>query len=106
MRVDSHTWNAVFERDGGHCRYCGVDLLHSFSSWHSATVDHVIAVSAGGTDELSNLVLACPSYNHMLSRANGLHTFEERKTLLEIRRRERQIWYENTVTAVRGKAAP
>lgn len=60
MRVDVGTREEAFKRDKGFCQYCGLDLLAEFSLFHSATVDHVIAVAAGGGDEAENLVLSCP----------------------------------------------
>lgn len=86
MVVDPDTWHKVFERDRGCCRYCGVDLLANFSAYCSATVDHVIARSAGGTDDLSNLVLACSGCNGHLSRSGALRTFEERKSFAQAQR--------------------
>lgn len=43
---------AVFARDGKVCRYCG-DEAGPFE------VDHILAVSRGGTDDLENLCVAC-----------------------------------------------
>ena len=46
---------AIFGRDDNHCRQCGAtDHL---------TVDHIIAVYRGGTDEYSNLQTLCGSCN-------------------------------------------
>lgn len=48
----------VFKRDGFACVYCGNHppqiLLH---------VDHVVAVAAGGTNDIDNLVTACEPCN-------------------------------------------
>jgi 5-methylcytosine-specific restriction endonuclease McrA len=45
----------VFERDGRVCRYCGAtDRL---------TIDHVLPRRRGGSDDLSNLVVACRQCN-------------------------------------------
>jgi 5-methylcytosine-specific restriction endonuclease McrA len=41
----------VLKRDGAICRYCGRP--------GAETVDHVIGVANGGTDDMSNLVAAC-----------------------------------------------
>ena len=86
MQVSSETWQAVFKRDGGRCRYCGEDLLASFASYFSATVDHVVAKAAGGTDEPSDLVCCCPACNSMLSRGKDLTSLEQRKAYVEKRR--------------------
>ena len=48
----------VLTRDAFQCRYCGCtpenNPLH---------VDHVVPVAIGGSDDLENLVTACPSCN-------------------------------------------
>lgn len=46
---------ALIERDGCHCARCG--------SAENLTIDHVIPISKGGSDELSNLQLLCQSHN-------------------------------------------
>ena len=40
------------------CTYCGCKL-----TWESATVDHLVPRSKGGTDAMDNLVLACQPCN-------------------------------------------
>lgn len=44
----------VFKRDGFRCRYCGVTTASE-----ELTVDHIIPVSKGGSDDLANLVTSC-----------------------------------------------
>lgn len=46
---------AIIERDGYTCRYCGCD--------NRLTLDHVQPRSRGGSDDQSNLVLACKPCN-------------------------------------------
>ena len=58
-------FDVVFERDGGVCVYC--------ESPDHPTIDHVVPRSRGGTDELSNLVLACRRCNS----AKGARTPQE-----------------------------
>lgn len=77
----------VAQRDGGYfCRYCGVALVppggpasgvigyekevyRGRTHWYIAegfsfgTIDHVIPRAKGGTDDMSNLVLACSQCN-------------------------------------------
>lgn len=60
----------IFERDGGRCHWCGVELAWGDSGLAPNTfhVDHVIAVCDGGTNVESNLVAACASCNHGRAR--------------------------------------
>ncbi len=79
----SASTNALFARDGWHCRFCGCPVVPPLArramraalpgaiSWSetegfhgaffalSASVDHVVPHSAGGTNEDANLVTAC-----------------------------------------------
>lgn len=59
MRPDGATWRwlreAVFERDGRACVYCGAaDRLHC---------DHVVPIARGGTSDIENLTTACGDCN-------------------------------------------
>ena len=90
MTVKTSIWFKVFERDKGICQYCKINLLQSFSVYFSATVDHIVARSAGGTDNLENLACCCPACNSMLSRQKNLKTLEERKSYVLKRREEVQ----------------
>src|SRR5437016_5516856 len=87
-------WDEIFERDNGHCRYCGVDMAQSINHWAATTVDHVVARAAGGNDDPSNLVLACNLCNGILSRAKHLTTFEARKIYVTERRKDFENRYE------------
>jgi 5-methylcytosine-specific restriction endonuclease McrA len=52
----------LFERDGWLCRYCGTSV-----SADTATLDHMMPVSGGGTDDPSNLATACLMCNSIKS---------------------------------------
>jgi hypothetical protein len=47
----------VFERDGYTCYLCGLplDMTSTMPAYFSATVDHVVPLSRGGQDNLSNV---------------------------------------------------
>lgn len=47
----------VIESDGSRCRYCGTECFEDL------TIDHVFPRSRGGSDNPSNLVVACRSCN-------------------------------------------
>ncbi len=93
MVVSKKIWALVFERDNGFCRYCGTDLLGSVSAFCAATVDHLHSRAAGGSDDPTNLVLACTGCNTMLSRAKHLRTLEERKAFLDRQITKGVPWY-------------
>ena len=77
---------SIADRDGWSCYYCGVSLVpvdtptndpryydgsrhhkngvpYPRAGYASASIDHVIPVSKGGTNDLDNLVLACHRCN-------------------------------------------
>lgn len=55
---DYHTREQVWERDGGTCQMCGVDL--DPANWHE---DHIIPLAMGGPDTLANVQASCPPCN-------------------------------------------
>lgn len=63
---------SVFERDKNECHYCGVK--------HNLSVDHIVPVSAGGSDDIENLVTACGQCNSRKGY-RSYHTYIE--TLLQ-----------------------
>lgn len=48
----------VIKRDGFVCRYCNAVL-----TYETHTIDHIIPASAGGTEDVSNLVMCCANCN-------------------------------------------
>jgi 5-methylcytosine-specific restriction endonuclease McrA len=50
----------IYRRDGGRCRYCGVECGEGGERWE---IDHVVPVAKGGRDAEDNLVLACRRCN-------------------------------------------
>ncbi|TRZ84908.1 MAG: HNH endonuclease [Streptomycetaceae bacterium] len=55
----------ILIRDGYCCQYCG--------SEDATTVDHVVPISKGGTDDPDNLVAACTRCNY--SKGNRMGQF-------------------------------
>jgi 5-methylcytosine-specific restriction endonuclease McrA len=55
----------LFKRDGDRCVYCGLNIHPNWQrAMPYATLDHVFPVSKGGSDDLTNLVLACGPCNN------------------------------------------
>ena len=58
MAISKRRRFQVLERDGFRCRYCGTS-----GTANQLHVDHVMPVSRGGTDDMSNLVASCHACN-------------------------------------------
>jgi hypothetical protein len=56
MTMDDTVVKAVWERAGRRCEYCHLPARYSEAPFQ---IDHIIARKHHGTDELSNLALAC-----------------------------------------------
>ena len=68
--MDAKTRRAVLRRAGNRCEYC---RLPQAGHDERFSVDHVIAVKHGGSDELSNLALACLRCNlHKGTNLSGI----------------------------------
>lgn len=59
---------AVWRRDGFKCTYCLIDATLSDVVLE---VDHILAVSLGGSDEIDNLTTACRPCNQMKGPHGG-----------------------------------
>ena len=87
MAISKKTREAVYQKYGGRCAYCGrkiaykdmqVDHFHPLRAW---------GAEKSGTDDISNLMPACRMCNHY-KRANSLETF--RRYIAEIPRKLRE----------------
>jgi len=77
----NYTFNDIqkqYANQKGKCYYCRVKIKNHTSAYH---IEHVIPLSRGGTNDMSNIVLACPSCN--LSKSNKLpHEWPQGNRLL------------------------
>jgi len=69
----------LWKRSRGRCRYCGIDTDLGGQGGAAATVDHVVALSRGGTNARHNRVLACKRCNN----AKGALSVEEFQALID-----------------------
>lgn len=65
---DTDIRNTVITRDGGVCQFCGVKP-------RQCTVDHLIPLARGGTDDASNLAVACRRCNSIKHTKTPLELF-------------------------------
>jgi 5-methylcytosine-specific restriction endonuclease McrA len=74
------------QRDGELCWLCGqhIDFKARPNSVKAWSVEHLLSKSAGGPDELANLVLCHPSCNRILAN----RTIKDKVKLRERRRRK------------------
>lgn len=84
MAINKAKREAVYNKYGGHCAYCGREIAYK-----DMQVDHFLPLRAwgiedAGTDDISNLMPACRMCNHY-KRANSLETF--RRYISEIPRK-------------------
>ena len=59
IRFDHRDKKEILQKSGGRCAHCGKPLTHK-----NATIDHVIPISKGGTNENDNLVALCHECNY------------------------------------------
>lgn len=55
--------NAVFHRDKGRCQLCGCDLTNILVPTEARHIDHMVPLSASGTNDPTNFQLTCESCN-------------------------------------------
>jgi 5-methylcytosine-specific restriction endonuclease McrA len=57
----------VWDRAGGHCEYCEMEVTYYAKKANSLQIDHRKPVSRGGSDEMDNLACACRECNMLKS---------------------------------------
>lgn len=69
-KIIANVYNAKYirvrlaEAQNWKCCWCGCNTTGSYGLKHSATTEHVIPRSNGGTDDVDNLAMACSKCNH------------------------------------------
>lgn len=64
--------DAIINREKGKCHYCQTIVVSPANYNQSYDIDHMIAIDNRGTNDPTNLVLACPSCNNK-KRANFIN---------------------------------
>lgn len=84
----SHTdISALWQYFSSSCAYCGVQLERLARSGH---LDHVVASSSGGTNDIHNHVLACGRCNGDEKREGSWQSFLARKVTDQTEATQRQ----------------
>ena len=70
-RVKIPRWvkNAVFHRDRGHCVFCNKDVSGTLSLQNENNFDHMVPLSHGGINDVTNIQLLCDKCN--LAKSDG-----------------------------------
>ena len=76
----------VMQRDGTSCYYCGKPNL----TGRGATLDHLVPLCDGGTNDAENLVLACARCNSQ-KQSSSLEDYIARRLLALKREKDRLI---------------
>ncbi len=79
--IDQATRAYIYSRDEGVCQHCGCKVAHD--NFH---VDHVVPIVRGGTNDIDNYVLSCPSCN-IRKRHHELPEVKRHKIVLTIKER-------------------
>jgi 5-methylcytosine-specific restriction endonuclease McrA len=98
LSKESFPYQRIYERDHYTCQYCGWSGASDFEKWFIAnfSVDHIKPRSAGGTDDDSNLVLACHSCN--LYKGDIIcNSLDEAKEAVRKRKSIAEAWYRKNV---------
>jgi hypothetical protein len=92
---------AVFQRDGGRCRYC---LLHQVGQAAVFHVDHIIPKSKGGETMIENLALQCPHCSlHKASKTHGVDPLDG--AIVPLFHPLRNVWAEHFHLTAEGNVS-
>jgi len=98
MNKESYPNQRIYERDQFTCQYCGWSGGKGFSSWFVAclSIDHIMPQSAGGTNDDSNLVVACHACN-LYKGSVVCESLEEAKAHVKMKQQQAEDWFNKHV---------
>jgi len=88
----------IYVRDNWTCQYCGRSGATDFTSWNEAwfAIDHIKPKKHGGSNDDSNLVVACHTCNSVKA-AEMCNSVEEGKLIIARKNKQRQEWFNKFV---------
>ena len=91
--ISLQTRRQVFERARGNCEYCKNQQNYSTAPF---SVEHILATSKGGSNDLNNLALSCPACNaHKYNKQAALDPLT--RSVVSLFNPRTQIWEEHFV---------
>jgi hypothetical protein len=75
----------LVERDGTRCFYCGGEMCFEVGLPASASIEHLIGRARGGTEDLSNLVLAHAKCNGDIGDMDLVEKIKARDKMITVR---------------------
>jgi len=93
---------AIYEKYHFTCIYCGFDG-RIFDSWMQLSIDHILPRVNGGTNDPSNLVVACRACNSITSRMRFAANDTSESIINQKRQRvaeRREIFYQDWMKTV------
>ena len=102
--MDNAVSELVRQRAGNRCEYCGLPQHASALRFH---IEHIVARRHGGTDDQTNLALACPECNFQKgTNLTGIDPDTGKITPLFHPRRDRWIdHFVRNTSRIEGKTA-
>lgn len=63
--INAEIRQAVYDKYNGRCTYCGRQI-----TWSEFTIDHIVPLANGGTNEIDNLTCSCEHCNYLKGTKN------------------------------------
>ena len=95
---DQYPDQSIYERYKFTCQYCGLDASKNFETWWHANlnIDHIQPKSRGGTNDETNLVVACRACN-LYKGSTPCRSLDEAKKVVFEKRAQAERWFKKYV---------
>ena len=95
---DQYPDQSIYERYKFTCQYCGLDASKNFETWWHANlnIDHIQPKSRGGTNDETNLVVACRACN-LYKGSTPCRSLDEAQKVVSEKRAQAERWFKKYV---------